>query len=204
MDIYTETEDVDPDTLAHLGPLAALAGIWEGEGLDIHPVVGGTESEAYLERAELHPIDPQSNGPQLLYGLRYHLSIQKLGEIETFHDQIGYWLWEPATKSITQTLAIPRAQVAMAHGTAEPDARSWTVRAELGSPTAGILSAPFLDAHFKTLSYELTITVNPDGTIGYTQDTVLQIPGRDPFHHTDANRWRRVGAPLPNPLMRSR
>ncbi len=202
MDIYTETEDVDPNTLAHLGPLAALAGIWEGQGLDVHPVAEGTESEPYVERAEFHPIDPQSNGPQLLYGLRYHLSIQKVGEIETFHDQIGYWLWEPATKTITQTLAIPRAQVAMAQGSAEPDARRFTVRAELGSPTAGIVSGPFLDAHFKTLSYECTITANADGTITYAQDTVLQIPGREPFHHTDANSWKRVGPPLLNPLMR--
>lgn len=202
MDIYTETEDVDPDTLAHLGPLAALAGVWEGQGLDVHPIAHGDESEPYLERAEFHPIDPQSNGPQLLYGLRYHLSIQKLGEVETFHDQLGYWLWEPATQAITQTLGIPRAQVAMASGTAAPDAKRFTVRATLGSPTAGIVSGPFLDANFKTLSYELTITINPDGTIAYDQDTVLQIAGRDPFHHTDKNVWRRVGPALPNPRMR--
>ena len=37
-DIYTEPEG-DPDTLANLGPLRALAGIWEGTGADQHPVV---------------------------------------------------------------------------------------------------------------------------------------------------------------------
>ena len=153
MDIYTESSAVDPDTLRNLGPLAALAGVWEGHGSDVHPVAEGTETEAFVERAELHPIDPQSNGPQLLYGLRYHLWICKVGETETFHDQVGYWLWEPATKTIVQTLAIPRAQVAMASGTAEPDARRFTVRAVLGSPTFGICSGPFLDAHFKTLEY---------------------------------------------------
>ena len=203
MDIYTESTDVDPDTLRNLGPLAALAGIWEGQGSDVHPVADGTETEAYVEHAELHPIDPQSNGPQLLYGLRYHLWICKVGDRETFHDQVGYWLWEPATKTIVQTLAIPRAQVAMASGTAEPDARRFSVRAVLGSPTFGICSGPFLDAHFKTLEYSIDVTANSDGTITYSQDTLLEVAARpEPFHHTDTNTWRKIGAPIPNPLMR--
>jgi hypothetical protein len=36
-DIFTE-QDADPDTLAYLGPLRRLAGIWESRaGLDINP-----------------------------------------------------------------------------------------------------------------------------------------------------------------------
>src|SRR5262245_50832372 len=107
-DIYTEP-NVDPDTLANLGPLRTMAGIWEGDqGIDEHPVATGTEEDRYVERVELQPIDPQTNGPQLFYGLRYHVHIVKPGEVETFHDQVGYWLWEPATRSIIQMLAIPR------------------------------------------------------------------------------------------------
>jgi hypothetical protein len=203
MDIYTESRDVDPDTLRNLGPLGFLAGSWEGQGVDLHPVANGGKSEPFLEHAAFHPIDPQSNGPQLLYGLRYHLFIHKLGEIETFHDQVGYWLWEPATKTVIQTLAIPRAQVAMASGIAEPDARRFTVRAVLGSPTFGICSGPFLDLYFKTLEYSITVTANRDGTIAYSQDTILQIPDRiEPFHHTDTNTWHKVGSPRPNPMIR--
>lgn len=202
-DIYTENADVDPDTLRNLGPLAPLAGVWEGRGVDLHPVATGGEEEPYVERMEFELMDPQSNGPQLLYGLRYHLFITKVGETETFHDQVGYWLWEPATKTVVQTLAIPRAQVALASGTAEPDARRFTVRAKLGSPTFGICSAPFLHENFQTLEYAITVTLNPDGTLAYEQDTVLQIPGRpEPFHHTDKNTLRKVGEARPNPLMR--
>jgi hypothetical protein len=42
------------------------------------------------------------------------------GDIGTFRDQVGYLLWEPATSTVTMTLAIPRAKVAMAqwHGRA--------------------------------------------------------------------------------------
>jgi hypothetical protein len=199
-DIYTEPQDIDLDTLRNLGPLTPLAGAWEGEGLDTHPVADGGEDEGYRERIEFEPIDPQPNGPQLLYGLRYHVHITKRGEVATFHDQVGYWLWEPATKTILQTLAIPRGQVAMAAGTAEPGARRFTVRATLGSPTAGIVSAPFLHENFRTLEYAITVTVNADGTLGYEQDTVLQIAGRaEPFHHVDRNVLRRVAGPNPNP-----
>jgi hypothetical protein len=202
-DIYTENVDVDPDTLRNLGPLGPLAGVWEGRGVDRHPVAGGSEDEPYLERMEFEPIDPQSNGPQLLYGLRYHVFITKVGEVETFHDQVGYWLWEAATGTLVQTLAIPRAQVAMASGTALSDARSFTVRAKLGSPTFGICSAPFLHENFRTLEYVVTLTLNEDGTLTYQQDTVLQIPDRsEPFHHTDENTLHRVGQPRPNPAAR--
>lgn len=49
-DIYTEAEP-DVNTLANLGPLAAMAGIWEGKrGLDINPKAEGPEKRS-LSRA---------------------------------------------------------------------------------------------------------------------------------------------------------
>jgi hypothetical protein len=201
-DIYTEPEDFDIDTLRDLGPLTALAGTWEGMGVDRHPVAEGGEDEPYRERMVFEPIDPQTNGPQLLYGLRYHVHVNKLDEPLTFHDQVGYWLWEPATGTILQSLAIPRGQVALATGTAEPSARQFTVKATLGSPVAGIVSAPFLHENFKTLEYSITITVNDDGTLGYEQDTVLQVARRpEPFHHVDKAVLRRIAMPQPNPAV---
>jgi hypothetical protein len=204
-DIYTEPEGFDLDTLQNLGPLAPLAGIWEGEGVDTHPVAGGGEDERYLERMVFEPIDPQLNGPQLLYGLRYHVHVNKLDEALTFHDQVGYWLWEPATRTVLQSVAIPRGLVAQDSGTAEPDARRFTVRAVLGSATAGIVAAPFLHEAFRTLEYAITIRVGDDGTLGYEQDTVLQIAGRaEPFHHVDRNTLHRVSAARRNPAATAR
>src|SRR5579863_6150980 len=127
-DIYTEP-DGDPDTLANLGPLRPIAGVWEGTGQDEHPVAEGTERSAFVEHYELQPIDRQTNGPQLFYGLRYHTHIVQPSEIETFHDQVGYWLWEPATGTVILTLGIPRGQVVLAGGTAEPGATSFAVEA---------------------------------------------------------------------------
>ena len=203
-DIYTEPEDFDLDTLRNLGPLAALAGTWEGQGLDTHPVAEGGEDEPYRERMVFEPIDPQLNGPQLLYGLRYHVHVVRPGEVATFHDQVGYWLWEPATRTVIQTLAIPRAQVAMASGTAEPDAREFELTARLGSETFGICSGPFLHRAFRTVEFRIKVSIHPGGTWSYEEDAVLVIPGRaEPFHHVDRNTLNRVGEPTPNPLARA-
>src|SRR5690242_12600332 len=140
-DIFTEPEDVDPDTLANLGPLRRLAGIWEGKkGVDLNPKAEGPQRREFTERMVFEPIDPQANGPQLFYGLRYHTRILATDEDATFHDQVGYWLWEPATGLVLQTLAIPRAQIAMAAGHAAPDASSLVLTAKRGETEYGICS----------------------------------------------------------------
>lgn len=202
-DIFTEPE-CDPDTLANLGPLRPLAGVWEGTtGVDVHPSAEGSETDAYVERYELHPIDPQTNGPQLFYGLRYHLHITKPGEVETFHDQVGYWLWEPAAETVIQTIAIPRAQVAMLSGDASPDATAFELHGSLGSETYGICSNPFLYHAFRTVEIRVRVAVNPDGTWTYDEDTVMEVLGRDEqFHHTDRHTLAKVMEPAPNPLAR--
>lgn len=202
-DVFTEPE-LDPDTLANLGPLTGMAGIWEGSaGADVHPVVDGSEADVYVERYELQPIDPQTNGPQYFYGLRYHKHITKPGEVETFHDQVGYWLWSPAEETVTLSLAIPRAQVALASGPVEVDATTFTLRATRGDTAYGICSNPFLEHAFTTSAFSITVTVNDDGTWGYDEDTTLQVLGRDePFHHTDRHLLHKVADPTPNPLAR--
>ena len=129
------------------------------------PKADGPEHETFIERIELQPIDAQTNGPQLLYGLRYHTRIVKPGEVEAFHDQVGYWLWEPATGALLQTLSIPRGQTAMATGHASADATSFRLEAVRGSATNGILSNPFLEHAFKTVRYAIAVTVHPDGTL---------------------------------------
>ena len=197
-----------PDTLAHLGPLAPLAGRWRSgpaSGGDSHPVADGAEPATYGETVDLRPIDRQTNGPQLFYGLRYHLRVVETGGVETFHDQVGYWLWEPAQHRILLSLAIPRGQVALCGGQARPDAREFTVRATAGDPHFGILSNPFLDAGFHTVSFEMTVTIHDDNTWSYRQDALLQVADRDePFHHRDANTLQRIGPPAANPLAEDR
>src|SRR5262245_53793089 len=203
-DIYTEPAHVDVHTLRNLGPLRPMAGIFEGaRSLDINPKAAGPLRQAFIERIELQPIDPQANGPQLLYGLRYHTHIVKPGEIETYHDQVGYWLWEPATGNLIQTLTIPRGQTAMAFGKAAKDATQFELIAKRGTKTNGICSNPFLEHAFKTIEYRIQVTINSDSTWAYEEDTVLLVRGQaEPFHHTDRNILTKVAEPTPNPLAR--
>ena len=200
-DIFTEP-DIDPDTLANLGPLTRLAGVWEGtKGVDLNPKAAGPERRAYFERIDMQPIDPQSNGPQLLYGLRYHVHINTAEEDITFHDQVGYWLWEKETGLVMQSLTIPRGQVVLASGHAKPDDDKLVVTAIRGSMNYGICSTDFLEYAFRTDSYRLEITFNADGSWSYVSDTMLSVHGRtEPFRHRDVNTLKKVAEPKPNPL----
>ena len=200
-DIFTEPSDVDPNTLANLGPLSRLAGRWRArKGVDLAPKPDGPERRVFIETIDFQPIDPQANGPQLLYGLRYYVHITTMEEVITFHDQVGYWLWEPATGLVMQTLAIPRGQVALAAGHAAPDADTFMVTATRGDTDYGICSTAFLETAFRTDSYSIAITFNPDGSWSYVTDTELRVEGQTaPFAHQDRNTLHRIGEARPNP-----
>jgi hypothetical protein len=201
-DIFTE-QTADPDTLANLGPLRRLAGIWESSaGVDINPKAEGPQRREYRERIELQPIDAQANGPQLFYGLRYHTRILASDEQATFHDQTGYWLWEPTTGLVLQTLSIPRGQVAIAAGHASPDATELVLTAKRGSTDYGICSTSFLEYAFRTESYRIEVIFNADDSWSYVLDTMLAVRGREElFLHRDRNTLIRVAEPTPNPLL---
>lgn len=202
-DIYTEPADIDVHTLRNLGPLTRMAGIWQAtRTLDIPPKpAAAPEPQQFIEHTELQPIDPQTNGPQLLYGLRYHTHIVKPGEVETYHDQVGYWLWEPATGNLIQTLTIPRGQIVMAFGQADKDDSSFELVATRGATTNGICSNPFLENAFETIEYRIKVETRLDGTRAYDEGTTLLVRGRsEPFHHTDRAVLTKISEPTPNPL----
>src|ERR1700712_1022691 len=188
-DIFTEPSDVDPDTLSNLGPLRRLAGGWSArKGVDLNPKAGGPERRVFIERIDFDPIDPQANGPQLFYGLRYHIHITTEEEDITFHDQVGYWLWEPATGVVLQTVAIPRGQVVLASGQAAADADQLVLTAARGQTEYGICSTAFLEYAFRTDAYRIEVDFNADGSWSYTTDTTLMVHGRsEPFAHRDQN-----------------
>jgi hypothetical protein len=203
-DIFREPAGIDVHTLRNLGPLTAIAGRFQGtRGLDVNPKADGPVRQGFVETIDLDPIDPQANGPQLYYGLRYHAHIVKPGEIETYHDQVGYWLWEPATGTIIQSLTIPRGQTALAMGRAAKDASSFELIARRGETANGICSNPFLEDAFRTIEYRIRVTINGAGSWSYDEDTVLLVRGqKEPFHHTDRNTLVKIGEPAPNPLAR--
>ena len=201
-DIFTEPQGYSVDTLSMLGPFTGMAGIWEGvRGLDVKPKAEGPKKQAYVERIELQPIDPQTNGPQLFYGLRYHSHITKPEQVKTYHDQVGYWLWEPATGNIIHTLTIPRGMTTMAMGKTTATAKQFELLAKEGDLNAGISSNPFLEYAFRTVEYRIEVKIQNDGTWSYEQDTVLKVKGQEAlFHHVDNNTLYKIGEATPNPL----
>lgn len=201
-DIFTEPTNVDPDTLANLGPLRPLAGAWRAEkGVDLNPKADGPERRVFIETIHMHAIDPQTNGPQLFYGMRYHIHINTAEEDITFHEQVGYWLWEPATGLVMQTLAIPRGQVALAAGHAKAGDRTFSVAATRGRTDYGLCSTDFLEKSFRTDSYRIDIACNADDTWSYVTHTRLAVHNREPaFDHTDRNTLHRIGPAQKNPL----
>ncbi len=184
------------EILANLGPLAPLVGIWEGDkGLDVAPSDDrGTENNLYRERMVFEPVGPVNNHEQCLYGLRYSTMAWRIGEDASFHEDMGYWLWDARDQQVMKSFVIPRGIALMAGGSAEPSARSFTVAAKEGSPCYGIVHNLFLEKEFKIVGFNLTITVATDGkSFTYEQDTLLKLKDRpDVFHHTDKNTLRQI------------
>lgn len=179
-----------------LGPLAPLSGVWEGEkGNDVAPDDDfGVEKTAFRERLTFEPLGPVRNHAQTLYGLRYATKAWPRGSKDPFHEELGYWLWDPAARQVLRCFLIPRGVTVLAGGTVEPGARQFELRAEAGSPTYGICSNQFLDREFKTVRYTLKVTILDERTFSYEEDTELQIPGQPIFHHRDGNTLTKVGS----------
>jgi hypothetical protein len=181
----------------NLGPLSVLVGIWEGaKGDDTAPSDDrGTEKNQYRERMSFEPFGPVQNHEQTLFGLRYSTKAWRLGEADAFHEESGYWMWDSGEKQVLRCFIIPRGITVLAGGTVEAAARTFSLAADVGSPTYGICSNQFLDREFKTVRYELTLTVHHNDSFSYDEDTQILMKGRrEIFHHRDKNTLTRTTA----------
>ncbi len=114
--------------ISALGPLAMLAGEWEGEqGQDEAPGEDRASSanSAFRERIVFEPIGSVSNHDQVLHGLRYSLTAWRLAEEDAFHQEAGYWHWDPAAQSVMRSFVVPRGYAVLAGGHATPDTREF-------------------------------------------------------------------------------
>ena len=181
---------------SRFGPLAPLAGIWEGaKGADKAPDDDrvSVEHNAYRERLVLEPLQEVNNHEQTLFVLRYNTVVWRIGATEPFHEEMGYFMWDPDNKQVVKSFTVPRGCMVMAGGTAEPDARSFKMQAELGSQSYGICSNPWMAEEFKTEHYEIDIDIHDDNSFSYVEDTVLRIKGQSElFHHIDKNTLQRI------------
>ncbi len=179
------------------GPLALLAGQWAGDqGRDFsysYSEKADTEN-LYREEITFDPFGPVDNGPQSLFALDYRMKAWRIGADDFFHMEVGYWQWEPATETLLRCFIVPRSTTIIAAGSAAANATSFSLRAEIGSATNGVLQNDYLfEAAARTTSYSLDVDLS-GGNYAYKEDTVMEmaVHGGAEMHHTDENTLEKA------------
>jgi hypothetical protein len=178
------------------GPLARLAGSWEGEkGEDVAYAneTGKIGLTPYRERIDFKPFGPVENGSQVLYGLDYRMAAWRGSEENPFHTEVGYWMWDARDSEVVRCFLIPRGSAVVAGGIVAADATTYTLKANVGSQTYGILANNWLDKNARSVSYEVTIDTSVDDEFTYSETTViLHARMSEQVIHTDGNTLRRI------------
>ncbi len=176
------------------GPLACLVGVWKGdEGMDVAPEPDDDEHNPYYETLVFTAAEDVTNAEeQTLCAVRYHQQVSRKSNDNVFHDQVGYFLWDPSTGVICQTLSIPRAVTLLAGGEAKVDGDTTTIKVKAveGDKDWGIVQSPFMQEKARTTAFTHTIKVTGD-RLEYSETTVRDIYGKDQYQHTDGNTLKR-------------
>lgn len=185
----TDASEVD------YGPLTGLIGTWKGErGLDVAPEPDGIERNPFYEIITFEAAGDVDNAEeQELAIVRYHQQVFRISNDEHFHDQVGYWTWDPATGSISNSFVIPRRVAVMAGGEVLSNDNGvivLKVDAADGDKDWGVSQSPFMRDKARTVSFTQTLTIDGDN-LSYKETTVLDIYGRV-FDHMDSSRLVRV------------
>ena len=183
-------------TEVNYGPLTELIGVWNGDkGMDIAPEPDGTEENPYYETITYTASGNVTNaGSQILSIVHYRQIVTRRSNDEVFHDETGYWLWDPKERVIMHSLVIPRA-VCLLAGAYYEEARDANgsliieVVAGIENKDWGIVQSPFMQKNARTTDFHQKIIVG-NGKMSYTETTMLDIYGRV-FEHTDQNELRR-------------
>ncbi len=178
------------------GPLAELIGVWKGDkGMDIAPEPDGTEENPYYETITYTAGGDVTNAEsQVLSVVHYRQIVTRKSDNKVFHDETGYWLWDPTEQIIMHSLVIPRA-VCLLAGSNYKEARDEggnliiEVAAGVDDEDWGIIQSPFMKKNARTIGFRQKIIVG-NGKMSYLETTMLDIYGRS-FEHTDQNELRR-------------
>ena len=174
------------------GPLTDLVGVWKGDkGMDVAPEPDHTAKSPYYETITFTPSETVDNADsQVLTIVHYHLIVQRKENDKVFHNQTGYWLWDPREKTIMHSFTIPRGLCVLAGGShdGEKDKRGnviFEVAASLEDENWGLGQSQFMKKNALTTSFKQRFSIG-NGQIIYSQTTMLEIYGKT-FEHTDAN-----------------
>jgi hypothetical protein len=179
------------------GPLAGLIGEWEGQqGLDIsyHNAHSKVRETPYREHVTMAPFGPVANGSQQLYGLDYRMTAWPLGQEDPFHSEVGYWLWDADDGHVIRCFIVPRGTALLAGGNATATDSSFSLEANVGSETYGILSNRYLAVKARTVKYTCRVSVLAD-VFSYESCTTYVHGVGGEIAHVDRNALRRVRRP---------
>jgi len=177
------------------GPLAALIGVWKGDkGVDRAPEPDAEERNPYYETIIFEAAGDVTNAErQTLSVVRYHQVVSRKSNDKVFHDQVGYWLWDPSDDTIVETFTIPRAVAVVAEGKlAAPVDLSQELVFEVAAQQNAIAQAAFMFQQAKTTAFTHRMTVRGD-EMSYTESTILDIYEKHSYDHKDLNTLHRVG-----------
>jgi hypothetical protein len=114
-------------------------------------------------------------------------------EDNPFHTEVGYWLWDARAGELVRGFVVPRGITVLAGGITQADATTFSLHAEPGDRRYGISQNSYLIDHAETISYDVTITIDDDGSWSYDEVSMLKMSEfPEPFAHTDHNRLVRV------------
>ncbi len=174
------------------GPLSGLIGVWKGDkGLDVAPTTEGESKIPYHETINFSAIGTVTNaGKQTLSVLHYRQIVQRKEDNEIFHDETGYWMWDPDTKFVMHSLQIPRGVCVLAggHYSGENDTKEQVVidvSATIEGPDWKIIQAPFMMDNARTTEFRQVLKIGA-GELYFSETTMLEIYGKT-FTHTDEN-----------------
>ena len=174
------------------GPLQDLIGVWKGDqGTDLAPEPDGAETNPYFETITFSEVGGVTNAKsQNLVAVHYHQIVQRKSDGAVFHNETGYWMWEPATNIVMHSLLIPRAVGVLAGGkyggeTDDEGRVVLEVAAKLGDPDWGIVQSPFMRDNASTTEFRHRVAVG-NGKLSYHETTIIDIYGKT-FEHTDQN-----------------
>jgi hypothetical protein len=119
------------------------------------------------------------------------MSAFRLGETDAFHTEVGYWLWDADGGHVLRCFMVPRGTTVLAGGTAQPGDATFSLEANVGSETYGILSNLYLAAKARTTKYTCKVVLDGD-TFSYDSCTTYVHGTGGVIAHTDRNTLRRI------------
>eukprot|EP01105_Mastigella_eilhardi_P010600 TRINITY_DN2473_c1_g1_i4.p3 TRINITY_DN2473_c1_g1~~TRINITY_DN2473_c1_g1_i4.p3 ORF type:complete len:174 (-),score=68.24 TRINITY_DN2473_c1_g1_i4:78-599(-) len=153
--------------------------------------------------SRMFPVDNDIAG-NTLYALHYEqYAYDPTGN--PLHHEVGEWLWDPTTKTVSRIAAVPRGQAVLAGGVATLNGDGstvLTVEAQRGNDSFGILNTPAALAGAPVVHFQSVFTLDESGALlTYVDTTVALLPGNERFTHINADCLHKQTQPTNGPLV---